>query len=137
MTDAASATAAAKKSSSSPTDAFGFDQLARALEPERDDGNREYKRRLVDVAPERFEELVTQLHWRCLAEGAGEALYDLGVDDDGTVFGLSECEMEESVATLKRMAEAIECDVSVVCERRTKTGKRIATFLVRRRPCSS
>ena len=77
MTDAASATAAAKKSSSSPTDAFGFDQLARALEPERDDGNREYKRRLVDVAPERFEELVTQLHWRCLAEGAGEALYDL------------------------------------------------------------
>ena len=112
-----------KTTATSPTDAFGFDQLARALEPERDDGNHEYKRALVGVPDERFEELVTQLRWRC-EEGEGEALYELGVDDDGSAFGLTEEEMRESAETLRRMAEAIECRCTTVRERRTRDGER-------------
>ena len=36
----------------------------------------------MGVTPDRFEELVTQLKWRTFAEGDGEALYELGVEDD-------------------------------------------------------
>jgi len=121
-----------KTTATSPTDAFGFDQLARALEPERDDGNHEYKRALVGVPDERFEELVTQLRWRC-EEGEGEALYELGVDDDGSAFGLTEEEMRESAETLRRMAEAIDCQCTTVSERRTRDGRATATALIRKR----
>lgn len=116
----------------SPTDVFAVADLARALAPEIDDeGNHEYKRHLCAPSPTRFEELVTQLQWR-LGEGGGEALYEIGVDDDGTIFGLSDDDMDASLATLTRMANALECDVSVV-NRRSVIGKSATTALVRKR----
>lgn len=86
------------------SDTVDLGALARVLPPESDDGNREYKRLLVGVSDERFEELTTQLKWRC-HEGDGEALYELGVSDDGEPVGLTESECAESLETLIRMAK--------------------------------
>lgn len=52
----------------------------------------------------RFEHLVTQMKWR-LQEGRGEAVYQIGVEDNGLLVGLSEEEMRASLKTLRRMAE--------------------------------
>jgi hypothetical protein len=54
-----------------------------------------------------------QLKWR-LGEGQGEAIYELGVKDDGTLLGLTVQELEQSYATLQRMAKVLAAEVSVV-----------------------
>jgi GTPase len=100
-----------------------------SLGQEVEEGNVEYKLKLVDPTPERFQHLVSQLKWR-LAEGQGEALYEIGVEDNGFPKGLSEEELAKSKATLERMAKELNCEVSLVCERQGKQGK-IAEMLVR------
>ena len=70
-------------------------------------GNVEYKLKLIDPTPTRFEQLITQLKWR-LTEGGGEAIYEIGVEDDGLVRGLTDGEMAESLATLRRMCDRLD-----------------------------
>ncbi|CAF3917563.1 unnamed protein product [Rotaria sordida] len=68
------------------------------LAPEIEQGNIEYKLKLVDPSPERLEHLITQMHWR-LEEGQGEAFYEIGVEDCGTLKGVNTEELEASLAT--------------------------------------
>ncbi|KAK7737413.1 hypothetical protein SLS53_006486 [Cytospora paraplurivora] len=51
--------------------------------------------------------------WQGLEESKG-ALYEIGVADDGTLVGLPEDEMEESLLTLKVMAASLGCVASVM-----------------------
>ena len=44
------------------------------------------------------------MKWR-LQEGRGEAVYQIGVEDNGMLVGLSEEDMRASLNTLRRMAE--------------------------------
>lgn len=102
-----------------------------------------------------------------LSEGNGEARYELGVDDNGTFvgmlytllfgpgrwsyqhkymlsLGLSPEDMSASVATLRRMANALDADVSVIREipldqlenafGKAKPGRKVLEALVRQRP---
>lgn len=49
------------------------------LAAERDkEGHIEYKLKLIDPTPERFERLVTQMMWR-LMQGRNEAIYEIGL----------------------------------------------------------
>jgi hypothetical protein len=48
------------------------------LVPEVEEGNIEYKLKLLDPTPARFARLVTQLKWRLL-EGEGQCYYEIGV----------------------------------------------------------
>lgn len=57
----------------------------------------------MNPSPSRFEHLVTQMKWR-LEEGNGEAIYEIGVEDNGILTGLSEADLEASFTTLKKMA---------------------------------
>jgi len=50
-----------------------------------------------------MEHLVTQMKWR-LQEGQGEAIYEIGVEDNGNLTGLTEAEMKASLETLQKMA---------------------------------
>mmetsp|Transcript_39362 Transcript_39362/g.47720 ORF Transcript_39362/g.47720 Transcript_39362/m.47720 type:complete len:649 (-) Transcript_39362:793-2739(-) len=102
------------------------------LPQESDEGCHEYKRQLVSPSPERFEQLVTQMNYR-LAEGQGEALYEIGVEDDGTVRGLSEVDLAASEATLEAMAESLNAVCSRVATREGSEGV-AATLLVRSLP---
>lgn len=69
-----------------------------------EEGNIEYKLKLLNPTASRFEHLVTQMKWR-LQEGHGEAIYEIGVADSGALRGLSTGDMEDSLTTLKKMAE--------------------------------
>ncbi|KAG0238751.1 GTP binding protein [Actinomortierella wolfii] len=85
-----------------------------SLPPEIDvEGNVEYKLKLVATMPDRFDHLVTQLKWR-LSEGHGSAIYEIGVADDGSFVGLSPEDMEVSLQTLYRMADALSADVTIL-----------------------
>ena len=76
------------------------------LGQENDEGNVEYKLKLISVEPERLQHLTTQLNFR-LAEGGNEATYMLGVADNGTPTGISPTEMEETLQTLAQMCASL------------------------------
>jgi len=96
--------------------------------PEPTVGKIEYKLRLTaEEGSERFEELVTQLNWRmreCTSEEEcaefddlsqyRDAIYRLGVSDDGQVPGLSDAELAESLSVLKAMAARIPATVTII-----------------------
>ncbi|KAG8221587.1 hypothetical protein J3R82DRAFT_1831 [Butyriboletus roseoflavus] len=85
------------------------------LVPEVEEGNVEYKLQLLGPSPARFARLVTQLKWRLL-EGGGQAYYELGVADSGTLVGLPRQQLEASLETLEMMASEIDASVIVVKE---------------------
>ncbi|KNE62494.1 hypothetical protein AMAG_07708 [Allomyces macrogynus ATCC 38327] len=87
-----------------------------ALPPEVEEGNVEYKLKLVNISDERFVHLVTQMKWR-LAEGCGEALYEIGIADNGQLVGLSSADLAESLRTLEAMAAHLDADCSIVRQR--------------------
>ena len=60
--------------------------------------------KLVNPTADRVEHLVTQMKWR-LEEGQGEAIYEVGVEDNGMLVGLSENELKASMHTLETMSE--------------------------------
>ncbi|XP_028903305.1 GTP-binding protein 2 isoform X2 [Ornithorhynchus anatinus] len=105
--------------------------------PEAEDGNIEYKLKLVNPSQYRFEHLVTQMKWR-LQEGRGEAVYQIGVEDNGLLVGLAEEEMRASLKTLHRMAEKVGADITVLREREvdydSDVPRKITEVLVRKVP---
>ena len=52
-------------------------------------GMMEYKLTLMDKTKERFKHLTTQLHFR-LNEGKGQAVYRIGVEDNGNPIGIND-----------------------------------------------
>lgn len=99
------------------------------LGPEIEEGNIEFKLKLVDPSPERLEHLTSQLKWR-LTEGQGEAFYEIGVEDNGFPKGLAPVELEKSMDTLHKMAKNLQAECFLICLRDGKEGK-IAEMMVR------
>uniref|UniRef100_A0AAR2M0S0 Tr-type G domain-containing protein n=1 Tax=Pygocentrus nattereri TaxID=42514 RepID=A0AAR2M0S0_PYGNA len=103
-----------------------------------EEGNIEYKLKLVNPTQYRFEHLATQLKWR-LQEGRGEAVYQIGVEDNGLMVGLTEEDMKASLKTLRRMAEKVGADITLLREREVdyeldRSRRKIAEVLVRKVP---
>uniref|UniRef100_A0AAR2K5M1 Tr-type G domain-containing protein n=1 Tax=Pygocentrus nattereri TaxID=42514 RepID=A0AAR2K5M1_PYGNA len=96
-----------------------------------------YTLKLVNPTQYRFEHLATQMKWR-LQEGRGEAVYQIGVEDNGLLVGLSEADMRASLRTLRRMAEKVGADITVLREREvdyeSEEPRKIAEVLVRKVP---
>lgn len=109
------------------------------LPPEAEEGNIEYKLKLVNPSAYRFEHLATQLKWR-LQEGRGEAVYQIGVEDNGLMVGLSPGDMNASLKTLSRMAHKVGADITLLREREVdfdpdrNISRKIAEVLVRKVP---
>ncbi|XP_061784904.1 GTP-binding protein 2 isoform X2 [Nerophis lumbriciformis] len=53
------------------------------------------------------------MKWR-LQEGRGEAVYQIGVEDNGMLVGLSEDDMRASLTTLHKMAEKVGADMTIL-----------------------
>ncbi|KAK4294665.1 hypothetical protein Pmani_032724 [Petrolisthes manimaculis] len=107
------------------------------LPSEPQDGNIEYKLKLVNPNHERFKRLVSQMQWR-LREGLGEAIYEIGVEDSGILLGLTQEELEASMCTLRRMAWQLGASLTVIREKNI-TGingqvRKAAEVLVRKVP---
>lgn len=46
------------------------------------------------------------MKWR-LQEGNGEAIYEIGVEDNGILTGLNESDLKASLSTLEKMAKRL------------------------------
>ncbi|CAF5134018.1 unnamed protein product [Rotaria sp. Silwood1] len=73
------------------------------------------------------------MNWR-LQEGQGEALYEIGVEDCGTLSGVSSEELEASLATLKKMADRLGASITILHERKLENDRHIVEVLVRKVP---
>ncbi|KAL3050418.1 hypothetical protein OYC64_012449 [Pagothenia borchgrevinki] len=107
------------------------------LPPEAEEGNIEYKLKLINPTQYRFEHLATQMKWR-LQEGRGEAVYQIGVEDNGILAGLSEEDLRTSLNTLHELAEKVGADITVLREREvdfdSDVPRKIAEVLIRKVP---
>ncbi len=59
---------------------------------------------------DRKQRLASQMKYR-MERGSGEAIYFIGVDDDGNLLGLSDEKIEESLFVLKNIAEEINATI--------------------------
>uniref|UniRef100_A0A3P9LWY9 Tr-type G domain-containing protein n=1 Tax=Oryzias latipes TaxID=8090 RepID=A0A3P9LWY9_ORYLA len=107
------------------------------LPPEAEEGNIEYKLKLINPTQYRFEHLATQMKWR-LQEGRGEAVYQIGVEDNGMLVGLSEEDMRASLKTLQLLAKKIGADITILRQREVDydadVPRNIAEVLIRKVP---
>lgn len=83
------------------------------MEPEQHTGNTEYKSTLVASDYDKIDHVATQMRYR-VEQGHGEATYMLGVDDDGTVLGLTQDALTASETILKLAAERVNVMVQHV-----------------------
>jgi GTPase len=72
------------------------------LNQEIEEGNIEYKRCLTNVDDTRRQEFISQMMWR-IKEGKGEAIYYLGVEDNGTFYNWSKSEIKQSIDEFKKI----------------------------------
>lgn len=100
--------------------------------PENDNGAIEYKWRLTNLTEERLEKLATQMQYR-LQEGNGEAIYELGLRDNGFPEGMTKEEMEESKKNLEKIAEKINATIMALTNKETD-GKYFCEYSVREKP---
>ncbi|CAF1139779.1 unnamed protein product, partial [Didymodactylos carnosus] len=103
------------------------------LPPEIEEGNIEYKLKLVDPNPDRLEHLVTQMKWR-VQEGQGEAIYEIGVEDCGTLSGVNAEELDASLKTLEKMADRLGASITILYKRNVNNDRQVVEVLVRKVP---
>lgn len=89
------------------------DEIKLFFERESDDGNIEYKLKLLDTSAFRVQRLASQMKYRC-NEGQGECIYNIGVSDDGTVVGLNENEFKATEECLKQAAQINNCSLTIL-----------------------
>ena len=80
---------------------------------------------------ERLTHLTTQLNWRLNESTQGEAIYLLGVRDDGYPYGISEDDFRASIHTLTHMAKNIHAKIHTVKTLKGVHGKIAQVFLKR------
>ena len=121
-----------KKREMNPLSYVIEDVKAPKLPAEVEKGNMEYKLQLVNKSEKRMEHLVTQLQWRLL-EGYNEAIYQIGVTDDGDPVGLTKKDLNLSLMTLYEMARQIHSTPKILHVRKgTKSENHyVAEVLIR------
>ena len=107
------------------------------LGPEKDGGNTEYKRSLLGKSKDRINGLETQMRYR-MEEGKGQCTYIIGIEDDGTPYGLTEDEYKETKTLLEKIAKRNDYSLRLLtsskCKRRSEgktTQGGVYEFLVR------
>lgn len=85
------------------------------LKPEQDEsGNIEYKRILTECSSKRIRNYTTQMLWRIMQSKKQRAIYYIGVDDDGSVYGLTVKQTQASLTTFIQMVEDIEAKITKI-----------------------
>lgn len=80
--------------------------------PEKNKGHIEYKRSLKDCSDIRIEKYATQMKWR-ISENVKRriAVYFIGIDDDGTIVGLSDDRLNSSIISFVIIANTISASI--------------------------
>lgn len=83
---------------------------------ENENGNIEYKRKVIHSNEGRLQQLWTQMNYR-LREGHGMCMYRVGVDDGGYCRGITEDELDESARNLLICARNVNPNMRFVMEK--------------------
>lgn len=101
------------------------------MNPELEEGNVEYKLKLLDKTEFRIEKLASQMAYRC-NEGNSECIYNLGVSDEGELIGINEIEYKETLENLKKAAKINDYSILEILKTQVKkTDKYIYELLIR------
>lgn len=100
------------------------------IAPESDDGNIEYKLKLLNIEESRIKTLATQMRYRC-TEGNGECIYNLGIRDDGTLEGLTDDEYNETIQNISTVADKNNYTVSLISKSLVLDDKYIYEVMIR------
>lgn len=97
-----------------------MDTLFPQQPPEKEEGNKEYKRYLLwDSQKKRCSEIdfinrrASQMLYRLL-EGNGKAIYLIGVDDNGKIYSLNKDNLNETIRYIKLISKKIGARVKVI-----------------------
>mmetsp|Transcript_25550 Transcript_25550/g.36649 ORF Transcript_25550/g.36649 Transcript_25550/m.36649 type:complete len:704 (-) Transcript_25550:51-2162(-) len=109
------------------------------LPAESHTGAVEYKRKIYKPSPSRLRTLATQMNYR-MDEGKGVAIYEIGVEDDGTHSLLDYETIQESVTvieTLARSLNAIVLDKVYYQNEQQQDKNRVAVSTVTGQSCAA
>ncbi len=105
-------------------------EIVSNMEPEKEEGNIEYKLKLMNITPERIERLATQMRYRC-TEGGSECIYILGVEDDGTMTGMTDEEYDSTIKCIQAAAQTNSYSVTQLTKNTVENERHIYEVLVR------
>jgi GTPase len=100
------------------------------VEPERDDGNNEYKLKLLNKTEKEIEHLTSQMRYR-MEEGKGECIYTVGITDNGGVIGITQDEYEDSKCALETICEKNNYSIRLLTSQAVDNTKKVYEFLIR------
>ncbi len=103
------------------------------LPKEQESGPIEYKLLVKPLNEQRLERLASQMQYR-LNEGNGEAIYEIGVEDNGALVGIPLEELESSLRNLADIAQKIKAVPTLIRKTEVKKGHYTAEVLIRRVP---
>ncbi len=105
-------------------------EIVSNMEPEKEEGNIEYKLKLMNITPERIDRLATQMRYRC-TEGGSECIYILGVEDDGTMTGMTDEEYDSTIKCIQAAAQTNSYSVTQLTKNTVENERHIYEVLVR------
>jgi GTPase len=100
------------------------------MEAEKDDGNVEYKLKLIGKTSDRIDSLTSQMKFR-MEEGGGECIYKIGIRDDGTIEGITQDEYKETLSLIEHIAKINNYGISSIIEKDVDSLKKIYELLIR------
>jgi GTPase len=102
------------------------------LKQEVESGFIEYKRTLLNASRQRLLKYATQMQYRIGNNKANFAIYYIGIDDDGSLEGISSNKLVSSIQLFHSIAQFIKASVTS-CELITVENKQILKFKVTRK----
>lgn len=76
-------------------------------------GNIEYKLKVITNDKKRIEQLASQMKWR-MNEGLGEAIYYIGINDEGDIDGILDDDYIQTIRNLSKITKIIDAKIGEV-----------------------
>ena len=93
--------------------------------PEKEYGNKEYKRYLINHPKNNQEKFIekraTQMLFR-LIEGNSKAIYLFGVEDNGIIKEMNKIQLETTIFNLKKITNSIQAKIKKIRIYKSKNG---------------
>ena len=93
------------------------------IEQEQYYGNVEYKLRFESMDEDKIKKYATQMKFR-LIEGNGEAIYLIGVEDNGQIVGLPQSDIDSSIDIIHKITKEIDSEVKQTIKINVENSKR-------------
>lgn len=99
--------------------------------PEVENGNKEYKRNLLNQYPKNkfLHKRATQMKYRLL-EGDGKAIYILGIEDCGRADGINDIDLDITIDNIKKIVQIIEAKIIKIRVYNSNSNNKIATVRI-------